>query len=188
MLKMKGIPKSIFLTIPKCQDCSLCKKRHYVVMLKNYIRPRADILVIADAPSKSDDLLNSAFSGLTGSLFNEMLSDAKILPAHVNVTFAVLCRPLDDNDEQRDPLKSEMKACQKNVLDILKEVSPLVIVFASPLAQKQYQTQFNAGGMPVFTIFHPSLVVKKGGRTTTEYFHNVRILEDARDSLHGKRV
>lgn len=162
----------------ECGNCGLCKTRHKIVSYKGDNKPT--ILLIGEAPGKSEDLLGKPFVGPSGKLLDIMLKEVEgIETERIGFTNAVWCRPTDTvGGENREPTKEEIAACWGNVEDVIRTAAPRVIVFVGKIAQMACHTKARKMGCfrQVFML-HPAFVLRNGGKGSTYYLSCVRALE-----------
>jgi DNA polymerase len=162
--------------INNCKKCNLHKSRKNIVYGTGDIN--ADILILGEAPGKTEDMLGIPFCGESGKLLDQMINEAAInvqyLPK-IYFTNSIFCRPTDKiGGDNREPNKNELFNCHSNVISIIDIVSPKHIIFAGDVAEKNFKLDF-----PHYTkIMHPSAILRLGGRSSGFYLITVRILEN----------
>lgn len=178
-----------------CTQCDLWKYRHQVVVGRGSLP--ADVVIIGEGPGMSEDVLGKAFIGVSGKLLDVMLAEALLTQTVVGrwlqrdleffFTNTILCRPCNSKDgANRQPWKGEIDACRDNVLRIIRSAQPRYIVYAGDVAARTMRRYFK--DVPTVKIYHPAHVARQGGRGTTRYQHNVRILSDMIEELYKKEV
>lgn len=85
--------------------------------------PGADLMFVAAAPTREEDLQGDALIGRAGQLLTELLAAVGIAREDAYVTQAVKCRPPDN----RDPAPSEVDRCQQYLVRQLELVRPRVV-------------------------------------------------------------
>lgn len=102
-------------------------------------------LVIGGAPTESDEVLHTLFSGDEGIVLTRLLTEAKISPDECFFTYAVGCRPkvfipaTDTEQERIDtraPDKAELAACRPRLYEQLYLVDPRIIIAVGETATK----------------------------------------------------
>lgn len=179
------------MKFPKCTKCEITDRRRSRVYGKG--SSPADILFIAEAPGKSEDLMGVPLVGASGVLLERMINDAtnrsglRGTPSYY-VTYLIQCRPyeLDKNHEDyfenREPSKSEILNCTENMMQISYFVKPRLVVFIGKLAEKYYEKEF-----PVNTrILQLSYLLMYGGVASPNYLATVRTLTEAFKTLEEK--
>lgn len=171
------------MKILKCCECSISSRRRNQVIGKGSIP--ADVLFLGEAPGKAEDVLGEPFVGPSGVLLAKMIVDSSVSaglkgPPSSFFTNVILCRPYiedkyDDNYfENREPKKEEVLKCMKNVMEIVRNVNPKIVVFVGKIAEKYYKKEFQ------FTarILHPSFLLRHGGTSSPYYPSTTRILQE----------
>lgn len=163
----------------RCPDCGL--KSEHALPGKGAIP--ADILFLTDAPTKTEILLREPITGENLRLLRAMLQDA-CDQAKVKNTFTfytlncILCRPhiqtIDSKDYgmQRIPFKRELLVCLQNILYIVKQVSPKIIVFTGNTAEQYFTKEFPSA----IKISHPEYHLIYAGKGSPTYNYDVLAL------------
>ena len=151
----------------KCERCELSKKRINLVLGRGQMD--ATILIIGEAPSKSEDLLGQAFTGDSGRLIEDTLQRSGIPLEKCYFTNTLLCRPCDaQNGESREPSEKEIFLCLDNVLNTIQSLKHLKgIILTGKTAKKWYSTRLKH--FPQVHIMHPSVLLKQGGKASPFY-------------------
>ena len=166
--------------VKTCQRCRLSAVRRHVVEGRG-VKP-ADILFIGEAPGTSEDLLGEAFVGASGKLLDQMIEHAGLTDVPTYFTNTVLCRPADGRGaSSREPREDEVLACRDNVLKIVLDCQPLVIILVGDIAEKYFSKTFE---VTVVKIQHPSFLLRQGGVRSPYYMANVKKLEAVKNDLH----
>lgn len=158
-----------------CRKCKLNKYRRTIVEGSGDIP--ADILIIGEAPGKTEDMLGIPFSGLAGQLLKSMLKEVSIrlnIKPKIHFLNTVLCRPTDKiGGENRQPRTEEIFACHNQIIKMIIKVNPKYIIFAGDIAEKSFNKDFPHG----IKILHPSAILRLGGRSSGYYFDTMRKIE-----------
>jgi uracil-DNA glycosylase len=169
-----------------CTSCNLSKFRRKVVFGRGKIP--AQVLFIGEAPGKVEDIKGEAFVGRSGKLLDDIICDAWKLtkcPSPVPsfyITNTTACRPTDrTGGENREPLPEEILACRNRLFTTLKLVNPKIAVFVGKIAEKYYRSLFPEA----FSIFHPSYLLRGGGKEHPDYLLTVRKLHAAFQYLNS---
>ena len=160
-----------FMVKKGCTSCGLHKYRRNIVKGRGNIP--AKLLLIGEAPGRSEDLIGQAFIGPAGKLLDRMLHEAEINCTYYIIN-TVLCRPCDDRKgDNREPKASEVLACTSNVLQLIGKVKPEKVIFVGKVAQRYYKKEFpNA-----LTILHPAFLLRQGGPASPYYTANLRAIK-----------
>lgn len=173
------------VNILNCRKCSLWKTRRQVVIGRGSIP--ANLLLMGEAPGRTEDLKGEAFIGTSGRLLDRMMNDACLLgmgiplvkPSFFMVN-TILCHPTDKfAGPNREPKKEEVYACLPNIDFIIKQVNPKKIILIGDVAYQYYKKEFP----DAIKITHPAALGKKGGTKAPNYMYNVRTIQDVFISL-----
>ena len=88
-----------------CRACGLADTRTNVVF--GVGDPRAEVLLVGEAPGASEDRQGEPFVGAAGKLLDDMLAMIGLRRQQIYITNSVKCRP----PQNRDPLNTEKDAC-----------------------------------------------------------------------------
>ena len=116
------ILKEVAAEASTCARCDLCKSRTRAVPGEG--NPQAKILFIGEGPGFHEDKQGRPFVGPSGQLLQELLKSINLKREDVFITNVVKCRPPDN----RDPLPSEIDACNDYLDRQIAAIQPLVIV------------------------------------------------------------
>lgn len=163
-----------------CVRCELSGRRVQIVQGRG--NREARILVIGEAPGKSEDVLGHAFIGESGKLLDALLRRAGIPVDECYFTNCVLCRPCDRfGGENREPTKEEILACLPNVLSIIELLGNVGgTILAGKVAERWFKKR--AIGQ-VITITHPSALLRAGGTASSMYRDNLNKLRAFYETL-----
>lgn len=133
-----------------------------------------ELLIIGEAPGKTENLTGIAFQGRAGKLLDKMLHEAGLASLSVYITNTVLCRPCDGwKEENREPLPDEVLACAENVVRILRRAQPKYVVLAGETAKRYFKKDFP----DAVSIQHPAYILKTGAESSPRYLENIRKLQ-----------
>lgn len=145
----------------------------------------AEVMVIGEAPGRTEDERNRPFIGQSGQLIRSELAKAGITDYYI--TNVVKCRPPDN----RTPTSEEIKTCLQYLNQEVSSVGPkYIIALGAPAAKavlrKSKITQDhgklvpkgNAIGMPVY---HPAYVLRNMGRFLPAMRNDLKRLRRAMD-------
>ena len=175
-------------TASGCTLCRLCEDRTKVVFGDG---PQdADVVVIGDAPGRTEDLLGRPFVGAAGNLLDNLLLDAGFDRDSVYVTTVVKCHP-----RTQAPDRDVVDACSPYLVEQLAHLRPKVIITLGPVAtglllQRPVPLDKVAGfrfdvfdGVTLVPTHHPATVIK-GNQTIVASIR--RDLMTARAVLDGR--
>jgi len=113
----------------ECHLCTLSKTRQKVVFGEG--SPQADIMLIGDIPSSSDDSSGRIFTGRSGELLTKMIENVLELSRNdVYITNILKCRSL--NPQTVSP--SHAHTCQPYLLKEIELIKPKIIVTLGEIA------------------------------------------------------
>jgi uracil-DNA glycosylase len=169
--------------VSHCQACALCANRKTTVFgtgqsaAEPQLAPRADWLIVGEAPSEDEDAQGEPFAGPAGKLLDNMLRamviDGQPLARHSNVfiTNVLKCRPPAD----RNPSSAEVAMCQPYLLRQIALLQPKIILamgrFAvqaltgssEPLGKlrgRVHALQGSSLQTPVIVTYHPDYLLR----------------------------
>lgn len=108
--------------IRACKRCPLHKGRINAVPGEG--NPRAEVMLIGEAPGRNEDIQGRPFVGAAGRLLTQLLSSIGLSREEVFITNVVKCRPPNN----RDPRPEEIKACLPYLRRQVKVIDPDIIV------------------------------------------------------------
>ena len=97
-----------------CRACGLADTRTNVVF--GVGDPRAEVLLVGEAPGASEDRQGEPFVGAAGKLLDDMLAMIGLRRQQIYITNSVKCRP----PQNRDPLNIEQEASYNEEDKLLK--------------------------------------------------------------------
>lgn len=151
------------LRVTECTDCSLCEGRTHAVPGRGAV-PSA-IMLVGEAPGRSEDLRGEPFVGPAGSRLDDALGAAGLRRDSVYITNVVKCRP----PSNRTPTDEEGAACRAHLDAEISIVRPSVICIMGNTAlgallgmsgiSKHRGTTVRRGGMDYFITVHPAATI-----------------------------
>jgi uracil-DNA glycosylase len=167
--------------VSSCRACGLCESRNNTVFgvgqasTEPALAPRADWLIVGEAPGENEDIQGEPFVGQAGKLLDNMLRamviDGKPLGRHSNVFIAnvLKCRP----PANRNPSPAEVAQCQPYLLRQIELLQPKIILamgrFAvqsllgstEPLGKLRGRVhQMPTVPAPVIVTYHPAYLLR----------------------------
>lgn len=151
--------------VRECHSCDLAATRTQTVLGTG--NRHAEWLLIGEAPGQQEDLQGEPFVGKAGQLLNEMLRAIGLSRQEVYIANTLKCRPPDN----RDPLASEIKACEGFLQQQIALINPRIILAVGRIAAqnllmtqdplsrlrgKQHQLQ----GIPLVVVHHPAYLLR----------------------------
>jgi len=137
----------------------------------------ARVVVVGEAPGKSEDAQGRPFVGAAGRLLDTLLAEAALSRADVFITNVVKARPPGN----RDPRPDEVRHHLPWLLAQLEVIRPALLVTLGRHALKRF-----APGAKISTV-HGTLVVAADGRELFPLFHPAAALHNPslRETLHA---
>ena len=169
--------------VQSCQACSLCESRKNTVFgvgqpsASPALAPRADWLIVGEAPGENEDIAGEPFVGQAGKLLDNMLRamvvNGQPLGRHSKVFIAnvLKCRP----PANRNPSAQEVALCQPYLLRQIELLQPKIILamgrFAvqsllgstEPLGKLRGRVHTLPGSVvqtPVIVTYHPAYLLR----------------------------
>ena len=148
-----------------CRACGLADTRTNVVF--GVGDPRAEVLLVGEAPGASEDRQGEPFVGAAGKLLDDMLAMIGLRRQQIYITNSVKCRP----PQNRDPLNVEQDACIGWLRRQTALLRPKLIVCLGRIAAKaiikedfkitaEHGKWFQRGGVQMTAIYHPSALLR----------------------------
>lgn len=174
-----------------CQKCDLSAHRRQIVHWRG--DPDAKLFIIGEGPGADEDAEGLPFAGASGRLVDELLKRAGIQPSGVFIANMVGCRL----PGLRAPDRDELKACAPRLQQMLRIVSPRVLLLFGPTAATlAYATTVGPvrGSMrpvdvlcydgkvrswPAFVTWSPPFLVRNGGANGERFQESLCDVQDA---------
>ncbi|MCE4611366.1 MAG: uracil-DNA glycosylase [Desulfurococcales archaeon] len=115
-------------TIKSCTRCPLHASRKNAVPGEGPLD--AEVMVVGEAPGRSEDEQGRPFVGAAGKLLDRLLGEAGLERGRVYITNIVKCRPPNN----RDPKPEEIQACLPYLIEQIKTIRPKVIIAVGRIA------------------------------------------------------
>jgi uracil-DNA glycosylase family 4 len=113
-----------------CTRCRLAQTRTQVVF--GVGNPRADLMLVGEAPGFHEDRQGLPFVGQAGKLLDRLLSDIGLSRQDVYIANTLKCRPPGN----RDPMPDEIEACERFLFRQIELVEPKVVATLGNFASK----------------------------------------------------
>ena len=151
--------------IKDCKKCDLWKTRtNFVFGVGN---PKADIVVIGEAPGADEDLQGEPFVGRAGKLLNKILEATGFSREEVFICNILKSRPPGN----RNPAPEEVEVCKPYLDKQLKIINPkLVLLLGKVAAESLLKLKDPLGkirgkihdykGWKVMVTFHPAALLR----------------------------
>jgi|WetSurMetagenome_2_1015567.scaffolds.fasta_scaffold39328_4 uracil-DNA glycosylase len=111
-----------------CKKCPLVKTRtNFVFGTGN---PKADVVVVGEAPGRDEDAQGKPFVGRAGQLLTDILKAINFTRDEVFICNILKCRP----PENRNPLPEEIFHCEPYLMKQLELINPRLILAVGTFA------------------------------------------------------
>jgi DNA polymerase len=178
--------------ICNCTKCPLGHTRtKFVFGVGN---PKAEVVVVGEAPGADEDLQGEPFVGRAGQLLNKILEAIHFKREEVYICNILKCRPPNN----RDPLPEEIDTCEPHLWKQLELIKPKMILCLGRVAgQTLLRTTEPLGslrgkmheyrGIPLMVTYHPAALLRNPNwkRPTWEDVQKFRKLYDEMKSKQG---
>ena len=149
--------------VESCRRCGLCATRTNAVPGSGGCS--ADIMLVGEAPGRSEDARGEPFVGAAGTRLAGALARAGLARGDVYITNVVKCRPPDNRvptaDERQqcsEYLQAEIEAVNPRIICILGNTAFGSILGGSEITKNRGKTAFMNGRMYFVTI-HPAATI-----------------------------
>jgi uracil-DNA glycosylase family 4 len=120
-----------------CERCpDLCKMRTQIVWGSG--NEECDLLFVAEAPGREEDLHGKPFVGASGDLLHQFLEEAGLTRSEVYITNTCMCRPTRPGQQgdliNRPPTSVEISHCQPRLFQEIVKIDPVLIVALGDIA------------------------------------------------------
>ena len=151
--------------INTCIKCGLGKTRiKFVFGVGN---PKADVVVVGEAPGADEDEKGEPFVGRAGQLLNKILEAVQFKREEVFICNILKCRPPNN----RDPQMEEIDCCEPYLWKQLEIIKPKIILCAGRIAgQSLLKTNSSLTllrskvhdyrGIPLMVTYHPAALLR----------------------------
>lgn len=154
--------------IKHCQKCPLGMTRTNFVFGEG--NPKADIMVIGEAPGADEDAQGRPFVGKAGQLLTKILASVGFQREDVFIGNINKCRPPGN----RTPSKNEVDACEPYLIKQIELIKPkfilaLGLTAANTLFKSNYKMGdirgklFDYNGIQTLVTYHPAALLRNPG-------------------------
>jgi uracil-DNA glycosylase family 4 len=177
---------SLAARVAGCTDCPLHESRTKTVF--GVGNNATKVLFIGEAPGRNEDMQGEPFVGRAGQLLNKILAAIELKREDVFITNILKCRPPDN----RDPVESEVRCCEKYLIEQIELIKPGVIcalgriaahwllrttapLSALRLGEHSYQD------IPILVTYHPAALLRNPNfkRGAWEDFKKLKAMLDS---------
>jgi uracil-DNA glycosylase family 4 len=163
----RSVWSSLEATVASCEACALHRTRTQTVF--GVGNPRADLLIVGEAPGADEDRQGEPFVGRAGQLLNRMLAAIRLSREQVYIANVLKCRPPNN----RDPKPEEATACNAFLEQQIELIEPRVILAVGRIsAQWLLQSdrpigslrgaahRYGADGIALVATYHPAYLLR----------------------------
>lgn len=147
----------------KCSRCSLCEVRNKVALYRGKIP--CDVLFIGEAPSTTDDVFGSPFTGPAGLMLDGFIEESikRTWKVSVGMTNLIGCIPKETKGDQKmDKVPDEaLVSCSTRIQDLVDIAKPEGIVFVGKVAEELGSTMFIEYADSSISITHPAAIMRE---------------------------
>jgi len=116
-----------------CKKCKLHEKAAHPMILGRG-NPSASVLLLGEAPGKSEDEQGQVFIGKSGQLLQNKVN---LVELDCFVSNSVLCRPTDKAGGNATPTTTQIECCKPTTIDLILTMKPRVVVALGAIAMQQ---------------------------------------------------
>lgn len=135
--------------------------------------PKAEIVLVGEAPGKNEDLQGKPFVGASGKFLDEMLDSIGLKRSDVYITNIVKYRPPNN----RDPLPKEKEAFLSYLQDQIEVIQPKLVVLLGRHSMSCFLPDLQISkvhgqpkkfkGQVYLPLYHPAAALYNGGMRAT---------------------
>lgn len=148
-----------------CVRCALAHGRTQVVFGSG--NPAADLMLVGEAPGFHEDQDGLPFAGQASELLGRLLAGIGLRPGDVYLANVLKCRA----PQNRDPLESEIAACEPHLFRQIALVSPRIVAtlgnFATRLLSgrsfgitrvhgQEHEVALGGTSVLLYPLYHPA--------------------------------
>jgi len=170
------------------KGCDLCElnKTCLTPKMKYTGNGKKEVLIIAEAPGKTEDEKGIQLIGQAGQILRSILKEIQIdLDEDCWKTNAIICRP----EGNRTPTGKEIRCCQHNLMETIEKLKPKKIILLGKTALESYflnrqsiktieqwigwQIPDYKNNCVIFPTYHPSYLLRdENNNALREIFRN----------------
>ena len=153
--------------VAACTRCTLCNTRTQTVF--GVGNPKADWLIVGEAPGAEEDRQGEPFVGRAGQLLNSMLRAIGLAREQVYIANILKCRPPGN----RDPTPGEAAECMPYLEQQIALLRPRVLLAVGRIAAqnllrtevtlgrlRQQVHRFGHSQVPLVVTYHPAYLLR----------------------------
>jgi uracil-DNA glycosylase family 4 len=167
-----------------CTACRLSETRTNVVF--GVGDPRADLMLVGEAPGRNEDLQGEPFVGAAGRLLDELMAGIGVARSQAYIANVIKCRPPGN----RDPLPDEIDCCKGYLREQIRLIHPRVVVTLGNFATKLLlRTETGITrlrgqvfewwlGARLIPTFHPAAALRGGDRVRAQMEQDFELVRE----------
>ena len=184
--------EELYTEVRGCQRCALAKTRTLAVPGEGPLD--SEVMFIGEAPGVNEDRQGRPFVGQAGAFLEELLAEAGLSRPEVYICNVLKCRPPGN----RDPLPTEIEACNDYLSAQIRLIDPLLIVtlgrysmsrfFPNQAISRIHGKPREANGRILVPMYHPAAALHQQrlrGTIIDDFRTLPEMLERARASRAG---
>ena len=184
--------EELYTEVRGCQRCALAKTRTLAVPGEGPLD--SEVMFIGEAPGVNEDRQGRPFVGQAGAFLEELLGEAGLSRPEVYICNVLKCRPPGN----RDPLPTEIEACNDYLSAQIRLIDPLLIVtlgrysmsrfFPNQAISRIHGKPREANGRILVPMYHPAAALHQQrlrGTIIDDFRTLPEMLERARASRAG---
>lgn len=166
-----------------CQRCGLSEFRRFVVRGRGELP--CDLLMIGEAPGRTENLTGLSFIGRAGKLLDRMIVAANLDKYLIYITNVIMCRPCDSIlGPNREPRPEEVLMCAENLQGVIQQARARAVVLMGDVAARYCGREFPYA----IKVYHPSYLLRNGSETAPDYWKAIRALENVHRRIEKHAV
>ncbi len=142
----------------ECNKCELrktCKKPVPGEFINH--GSQQTLFFIGEAPGEKEDMYNRPFVGRSGQLLRKIFLDVFYNDYNIYISNVVKCRPPNN----RKPTPEEIETCLPYLLNELKNINPILIIYLGRTAES-VSKKIENGSFKTLFLYHPSYALRTG--------------------------
>lgn len=164
-----------------CRKCPLHLNARHHVLFRGTIP--ADVLLIGEAPGKTEDKLGKPFIGRSGQVLSTAIQQLGL--TSYCITNVVCCIPLTEDGGIRQPSKEEAATCSPHLKQIIELCKPKLIALLGNEPKKHLHASLIPPLSKLVLLRHPAFILRRGGLNSVEF---KRFLQTLAGALEDARI
>lgn len=164
-----------------CKKCKLHEAAAHPMILGRG-NPNASVLLLGEAPGKTEDEQGQVFIGKSGQLLQNKIN---FVDLDCFVSNSCLCRPKDKTGGNATPTPTQIELCKPTTIDLILTMKPRVIVTLGAIAMQQLlgfsmnmeisrgkEFYHNVLDVTVIPTYHPAYLLRTNDSKFMQEFTN----------------